>query len=128
MANNTSVQVTGNVVEINFGEEWASPHLKVRTNSKSVQNVQIKVDDQEFEASGSGERNTIIFDRTLDTPCKKISATFTYQVENGDKLESKLNFGGPYDIGRYKTITVVAENGDDADYNDAIFEVSGYLK
>lgn len=128
MANNTSVHVTGNVAEINFGEEWAPQHLKVRTNSKSVQNVHIKVDDQEFEASGSGERNNIIFDRQLDTPCKKISATFTYQAENGDKLASKLNFGGPYDIGRYKIITVVAENGDDADYNDAIFEISGHSK
>ncbi|KAK8926992.1 hypothetical protein VCV18_003460 [Metarhizium anisopliae] len=128
MANNTSVQVAGNVAEINFGNDWTAQHLKVKTNSKSVQNVQIKVDDQEFQVSGSGERNNIIFDRQLDTPCKKISATFTYQAANGDKLASKLKFGGPYDIGRYKTVTVVAENGDDADYNDAIFEISGHSK
>ncbi|KAK9440045.1 Calcium-mediated lectin [Metarhizium brunneum] len=128
MANETSVQVTGNVAEINFGDDWTPQHLKVKTNSKSVQNVHIKVDDQEFQVSGSGERNNLIFDRQLDKPCKKISATFTYQAANGDKLASKLNFGGPYDIGRYKTINVVAENGDDADYNDAIFEISGYSK
>ncbi|KFG78721.1 hypothetical protein MANI_002039 [Metarhizium anisopliae] len=128
MANNTSVQVTGNVAEINFGNDWSPQHLKVKTNSKSAQNVQIKVDDQEFQASGSGERQNIIFDRQLDKPCKKISATFTYQAANGDKLASKLKAGGPYDIGRYKTITVVAENGDDIDYNDAIFEISGHSK
>lgn len=127
MANDTSVQVAGNVAEINFGDEWASQHLKVKTNSKSVQNVHIKVDDQEFQASGSGERN-LIFERQLDTPCKQISATFTYQAANGDKLASKLKSGGPYDIGRYTTIIVVAENGDDADYNDAILEISGHSK
>ncbi|KAG8424720.1 hypothetical protein J3458_001491 [Metarhizium acridum] len=126
--NNTYVRITGNVAEINFGDEWGSQNLKVKANFRSVQYVRIKVDNEEFEASGSGEGNTIIFDRKLGTPCKKISATFEYQTENGGKLQSKLRSGGPYDIGRYKTLIVVAENGDDADYNDVIFEISGYSK
>ncbi|OAA34127.1 Calcium-mediated lectin [Metarhizium rileyi] len=128
MANNTSVQTTGNVAEINLGGDWASQSLKLKTNSKFVQNVRIKVDDQEFEASGSGEGNNLIFQRKLDAPCKNISATFEYQTENGEKRQSKLNSGGPYDIGSYKLLVVVAENGDDADYNDAVFEISGYSK
>ncbi|MFF0561331.1 fucose-binding lectin II [Streptomyces sp. NPDC004266] len=37
---------------------------------------------------------------------------------------SKLNCGGPYDIGTYNLMVVVAENGDDGDYNDSILELS----
>lgn len=30
--------------------------------------------------------------------------------------------GGPYSIGVFNTAIIVAENGDDADYNDTILE------
>ncbi|MEU2253872.1 fucose-binding lectin II [Nocardia xishanensis] len=34
--------------------------------------------------------------------------------------------GGPYAIGSYHLLVLVAENGNDADYNDAIVEFSWY--
>jgi len=39
-------------------------------------------------------------------------------------VSTKLNTGGPYLIGSYNLLIIVAENGDDSDYNDAILEFS----
>lgn len=41
-------------------------------------------------------------------------------------MPSALNSGGPYRVGQYNLMVVVAENGDDVDYDDAVLEFSWY--
>jgi hypothetical protein len=74
--------------------------------------------------SGSGERNNIISSFSLDPSASTLTATFT----SGDnrKPAASMHTGGPYAIGAYMTMLVLAEDGDDADCNDTILEIKGY--
>jgi len=49
-----------------------------------------------------------------------------YRDSAGNPRPSSLNSGGPYAIGNYNLLVVVAENGDDSDYTDSIVEFSWY--
>ncbi|MFE4540029.1 fucose-binding lectin II [Streptomyces scopuliridis] len=104
--------------------------VKVKTNSKATQKVTLKDnhDVVDLEFSGTGERNTI-GDKTI-TPVDKslFTAVFEYAGDDGVFKPSKLNSGGPYDIGNYHLMVVVAENGDDSDYNDTVLEFSWHSK
>ncbi|MEU0634091.1 fucose-binding lectin II [Streptomyces sp. NPDC005989] len=104
--------------------------VKVKTNSKAMQKVTLKDnhDRVDLEFAGTGEKNTI-GDKTI-TPVDKslFTAVFEYAGDDGVFKPSKLNSGGPYDIGNYHLMVVVAENGDDSDYNDTVLEFSWHTK
>lgn len=49
--------------------------------------------------------------------------TLKLQYKDGETLKpSALNSGGPHVIGRQNILIIVAENGDDADYNDTVVQ------
>ncbi|WP_431681231.1 fucose-binding lectin II [Kitasatospora sp. KL5] len=124
------VHVSGNKAEIHL-PAGVTAHVKVKSNSKFTQKVELKDRSGEVDLliSGTGEGNTIIGDKTI-TPGRNflLDAVFEYADADGVFKPSRLNSGGPYDIGNYNLMVVVAENGDDADYNDAILEFSWYTK
>lgn len=105
--------------------------VKVKSSSKSEQHVTLrdKSGAVRLEFSGSGE-NQIIGEATVNTSENyQLDAVFAYAVADDIRNPSKgLNSGGPYEIGNYNLMVVVAENGDDNDYNDAILEFSWYTK
>ena len=57
---------------------------------------------------------------TIPQEAKKIVLTFSYEEKDEKQKPSTLKAGGPYDIGRVNIVAVVAENGDDVDFNDAV--------
>ncbi|GJN76037.1 hypothetical protein PLICBS_010148 [Purpureocillium lilacinum] len=121
-------KLISNKAEIFFetGEQWARQNLRIKVNTTRTQNVTIQADDEQFSATGSGESNKIIFERAFSPPRKKFSITFKYDGGDGKLAPSKLKSGGPYNIGTYRMLVVVAENGDDSDYNDVVAEFSGH--
>ncbi|TDC79694.1 fucose-binding lectin II [Streptomyces hainanensis] len=122
----TYVFVNGNKAEVSL-PAGADVHVKVKTNSKHTQQVRLGRADGSVDHtySGSGDSNTVIGNNRITADGKQLySATFEYSDGDGAMQPSKLNSGGPYDIGEYHIMVVVAENGDDADYNDSILEFS----
>lgn len=118
--------IKGNVCEINF-QIGGEITVKAKTNSKFTQRVTLKSADQsvDYVFTGGGERNTVIGQSSFkSTP--QVTATFEYAETAGEWKPSKLNYGGPYAIGSYNMLVIVAENGDDSDYNDSILEFSWY--
>jgi hypothetical protein len=120
------VSVGGNVARIVSPPETAI-RVIAKTNSPLAQQVTI-TDGNEVNITytGSGQNNTIIGQSTFSTRGDSIlTAMFTYQpTGNQGWLNSGLKSGGPYTIGNYNILAIVAENGDDADYNDCILEFS----
>ncbi|GAA1993413.1 hypothetical protein GCM10009738_87980 [Kitasatospora viridis] len=104
--------------------------VKVKSNSQLTQKVTLKdaTAGVDLEFTGTGERNTIIGDKTITAGQRPLNAVFEYAGADGVFKPSKLNSGGPYDIGNYHMMVVVAENGDNADYNDTILELSWHTK
>lgn len=98
---------------------------KAKTNSKFTQKITIKSADQSvgLEFMGSGEKNTIIGQSSFQGATKLV-VTFEYADTASSWKPSKLNSGGPYAIGNYNLLVLVAENGDDSDFNDSILEFS----
>ncbi|MFD7450022.1 fucose-binding lectin II [Kitasatospora sp. NPDC059827] len=120
------VFVKDNKAEISL-PDGAKVAIKAKTNSSFTQKVAVTSKDGEVDYlfTGTGERNTISGAETITGP-RQLVATFEYSEADGNWKASKLNSGGPYDIGNYHLMVVVAENGDDADYNDAILELSWF--
>ncbi|MFF3005041.1 fucose-binding lectin II [Kitasatospora sp. NPDC057940] len=118
--------IKGNQAEIAL-PAGAQVAVKVKTNSKLLQSVKLTSKDGQVDQlfTGTGERNNIIGQTTL-TGVSQLVATFEYGESEGALKPSRLNSGGPYDIGAYNLMVIVAENGDDADYNDTILEFSWY--
>ncbi|MGK4582203.1 fucose-binding lectin II [Kitasatospora sp. HPMI-4] len=118
------VFVKGNAAEISL-PDGATVNVKVKTNSSSPQTVKLTSKDGEVDQvfTGSGERNAVAGQTTI-TGQRQIFATFEYSAADGQASPGKLNSGGPYEIGTYNLMVIVGENGDDADYNDAILEFS----
>ncbi|MDC0711850.1 fucose-binding lectin II [Stigmatella sp. ncwal1] len=107
----------------------AKVHVKAKTNSKNTQRIALKdkSGDVDLLFSGTGEGNSIIGDATFTGDSNSVlNATFEYSEGSGVFKPAKLNTGGPYEIGQYNLMIVVAENGDDSDYNDSILEFSWY--
>jgi len=117
--------IKGNIAEVSV------PHgieisVKVKTNSKFVQKVELKDKSGAVIKSftGSGEHNSIAGQETFKTD-GIVHASFEFSQDSGGSWKhSALNSGGPYLIGSYNLLVIVAENGDDADYNDSILEFS----
>ncbi|MER7585543.1 fucose-binding lectin II [Kitasatospora sp. NPDC097691] len=122
----TYVLVNGNKAEIRLPAD-VEVTVKVKTNSPHTQKVQLTSKDGSVDRSftGSGERNTVIGDSRI-TGQDLYFATFEFAPADGVFMPSRLNSGGPYAIGNYNILVVVAENGDDADYNDTVLEFSWF--
>ncbi|MFJ7277595.1 fucose-binding lectin II [Kitasatospora sp. NPDC098663] len=105
--------------------------VKAKSNSKLTQKVTLKSKDGSVDTvfSGTGEKNAQLGETTITTgESFLLHAVFEFAGDDGVFQPSKLNSGGPYEIGRYNMLVVVAENGDDSDYNDTILEFSWNTK
>ncbi|MFE7529366.1 fucose-binding lectin II [Kitasatospora sp. NPDC057542] len=121
--------VTDNKAEIHL-PAGVTVKVKVKTNSQLTQKMTLKdnIGRVDLEFTGTGEQNTIGDKTITPVPGSLFTAVFEYTGPDGVFKPSKLNSGGPYDIGSYHMMVIVAENGDDTDYNDTILELSWYAK
>jgi hypothetical protein len=118
--------IKDNVAEISDFPRDTSISVKAKTNSSRIQKITVAgIGTADFVFQGSGERNTII-GQTSFTASSGVTVKFEYLNGDGTVSNSKLNSGGPYQIGAYNLLVFVAENGDDSDFNDAILEFSWY--
>ncbi|KAK5989666.1 hypothetical protein PT974_07921 [Cladobotryum mycophilum] len=86
-------------------------------NSSKVQFVRITINGKpQQELSGAGEHRELANFR-LDEAITSAEPEFTY---GGNRSLSRLQFGGPYSVGRQNILIVTAENGDDSDYDDTV--------
>jgi hypothetical protein len=117
-----NISVSKNEATILFREGWATNMVvEVISNSSFDQQVQLDMDGSKETVTGTGEKNSV---KTVKIPdgTSKLVATFTY---GKDKKPSELQHGGPFEIGTYKMLMVVAENGDDDDFNDVVLQIRG---
>jgi hypothetical protein len=122
------ITITGNVAEVRDfprdGSRDISISVKAKTNSSRIQKITVAGSGTaDFVFQGSGERNTIIGETSF-TASSGVTVKFEYLAGDGTVSNSTLNSGGPYQIGSYNLLVIVAENGDDSDFNDAIIEFS----
>ncbi|WP_437630338.1 fucose-binding lectin II [Sorangium sp. So ce854] len=121
-------QLNGNTCEISELPDGVTVTVKVTTNSRHTQKITLTRNDEVLCAFvGSGERNAMTGQWTIVASARaKLLAKFEYQTDiNAEwRKSSQLKSGGPYTIGSYNLLVVVAENGDDADYNDCVLEFS----
>lgn len=123
--NMTEVLLDGNTARVFFGPDSAFRNLRVKVNSPSKQYVTLSGGIRR-QLSGSGESNSTLCDEPFSPTTKEVQVVFEYDAGNGEKKASKLRYGGPYEIGRFRMLVLVAENGDDSDYNDVVVEFSGH--
>eukprot|EP00026_Physarum_polycephalum_P020667 Phypoly_transcript_23403.p1 GENE.Phypoly_transcript_23403~~Phypoly_transcript_23403.p1 ORF type:complete len:123 (+),score=15.64 Phypoly_transcript_23403:144-512(+) len=112
------VSINQNVAEV-FLAAGTTTTVTVKTNSPAVQKVELTGPGVDHKFSGAGE-NTLIGQCQL-TGAGPFYATFSFQ-KGGQSFPSMLQSGGPYVINEYHALIVVAENGDDSDFNDAILQ------
>ena len=121
-------QLNGNTCEIDELPDGVTVTIKVTTNSRHTQKVTVTRNNEVLSVfAGSGERNAMTGQSTIVASSRaKLQAKFEYQTDiNAEWLKSReLKSGGPYTIGNYNLLVIVAENGDDSDYNDSIVEFS----
>ncbi|KYF93816.1 hypothetical protein BE17_25105 [Sorangium cellulosum] len=121
-------QLNGNTCEIDELPDGVTVTIKVTTNSRHTQKVTVTRNDEVLSVfAGSGERNAMTGQSNIVASSRaKLQAKFEYQTDiNAEWLKSsQLKSGGPYTIGNYNLLVIVAENGDDSDYNDSIVEFS----
>ncbi|WP_437574362.1 fucose-binding lectin II [Sorangium sp. So ce887] len=121
-------QLNGNACEIDELPDGVTVTIKVTTNSRYTQKITVTRNDEVLCVfAGSGERNAMTGQSTVVSNSRaKLQAKFEYQTDiNAEWIKSRqLKSGGPYTIGNYNLMVIVAENGDDGDYNDSILEFS----
>ncbi|WP_437964866.1 fucose-binding lectin II [Sorangium sp. So ce260] len=121
-------QLNGNTCEIDELPDGVTVTIRVTTNSRYTQKITVTRNDEVLCVfAGSGERNAMTGQSTVVASSRaKLQAKFEYQTDiNAEWLKSRqLKSGGPYTVGNYNIMVIVAENGDDSDYNDGILELS----
>ena len=121
-------QLNGNACEIDEPPDGVTVTIKVTTNSRHTQKITVTRNDEVLCVfAGSGERNAMTGQSTIVANGRaSLRVKFEYQTDiNGAWLKShQLKSGGPYTIGSYNLLVIVAENGDDSDFNDSILEFS----
>ncbi|XXY47530.1 fucose-binding lectin II [Sorangium sp. So ce269] len=121
-------QLNGNTCEIDELPDGVTVTIRVTTNSRHTQKVTVTRNDEVLCVfAGSGERNAMTGQSTIVASSRaKLQARFEHQTDiNAAWLQStQLKSGGPYTIGSYNLLVIVAENGDDSDYNDSVVEFS----
>lgn len=102
--------------------------VDVKTNSSFNHKVTItRKAGPTIEVTGTGERafllrSTILSGSGLD------ELTIVVETEkDGGWVRSQLRSGGPYEIGTLSMLVVVAEAGDDNDFNDVIVTLNWRL-
>lgn len=119
-------------IKDNKAEVYISPgvevKVKAKTNSEKIQKITLKNKNNkvDYVYTGSGEK-TNIGDNTIINSDNIFYVSLEYS-NDGVFKPSKIKSGGPYEIGNYNLMVIVAENGDDTDYNDSILEFSWYTK
>lgn len=121
-------QLNGNTCEIDELPDGVTVTIRVTTNSRNTQRITVTRNDEVLCVfAGSGERNAMTGQSSIVASARaKLRVKFEYQTDmNADWLRSRqLKSGGPYTIGDYNLMVIVAENGDDNDYNDSVLELS----
>ncbi|WP_437614402.1 fucose-binding lectin II [Sorangium sp. So ce834] len=121
-------QLNGNTCEIDELPDGVTVTIKVTTNSRHTQRITVTRNDEVLCVfAGSGERNAMTGQSTIVANSRaKLQVKFEYQTDiNAEWIKSRqLKSGGPYTIGSYNLLVIVAENGDDSDYNDSVLELS----
>lgn len=121
-------QLNGHICEINELPDGVFVAVKAATNSRYTQRVTLVRNDEVLcSFTGSGERNAMTGQSIIVGNARaKLLAKFEYRTDiNGEWIQSsQLKAGGPYTVGSYNVLVVVAENGDDNDCNDSILEFS----
>jgi Fucose-binding lectin II (PA-IIL) len=122
------VVISGNLATINLVGATAVS-VNAKTNSALTQQVTLtdKSGAINFVFTGSGEHNTTIGMATFDVN-SIMQASFVYAKPDGTWANSALRSGGPYAVGSLNMIVIVAENGDDTDYNDCVLQFNWRTK
>jgi hypothetical protein len=122
MSGTAAPLITDNIADISI--QASKPvTVSVTTNSPTTQTVTfIRGGQTIYCFSGAGERNLIGSAQMNDS--SRFQAKFEFQPKGGALSKSALRTGGPYSIGSTNFLIVVAENGDDADYNDVVVQFS----
>ena len=108
-----------NIASIDFRDVSVAIGCTVKTNSPAVQRVTVTKQGQAvYQFEGKGERN-LIGQETFNGG-SALDWTFEYGVS--DFRPSSLRSGGPYAIGKSNFLIIVAENGDDSDFNDVVVQ------
>lgn len=119
-------QLNGNTCEIDELPDGVTVTIRATTNSRHTQKITVTRNDEVLCAfTGSGERNAMTGQSTIVASSRaKLRATFEYQTDiNAEwRKSSQLKSGGPYTVGNHNFMVIVAENGDDNDYNDSVLE------
>jgi|SRR5271157_1244554 len=116
----SSIVLNGNVAILDIP---INTPLTITAKSNSPTNQVVTIKDGgsvNLMFSGSGERKLI--GQAAVRSRAPLTATFQYSSQGG-LASPKLNSGGPYSIGKNNFAVVVAENGDDNDYNDCILQI-----
>ncbi len=114
-----SVTINGNVAQVVFSTS-KKIGMTVTTNSGNQQQV-VASDGGSVNLtfSGTGQHNVI--GQSSFTTNSTLQVTFQYMdPASGAFSNSRVEAGGPYQMGNTNFLAVLAENGDDSDYNDAI--------
>ena len=120
-----SVFIRNNVAEISLPAN-VDVTVRAKTNSKAPQRMTLKSKGGAVNLAFSGGGEKTILGESQVRFDSIATATFEFSDGSGAWKPSKLQSGGPYPIGNFNMLAVVAENGDDADYNDSILELSWY--
>jgi hypothetical protein len=124
MPQTPTISVSQNVATISLPKGWATNvAVEVKSNSSLDQHVELDIDGTKKTIKGTGEQASL---ETLSLPegTSKLVATFSH---GSDKKPSELQHGGPWDIGTMQLLMVLAENGDDEDFNDVVLQVRGVV-
>ncbi|KJZ73313.1 hypothetical protein HIM_07317 [Hirsutella minnesotensis 3608] len=103
--------------------------LYVKANAKTPQFVTVRVDDVDYNFSGTGEYGTVIGYTQLPPAFHRLEVISQYALgeDRPEKLPSKaVRNAPPTRIETLNSLVLVCENGDDDGYNDVLVELMGY--
>lgn len=116
------ITIKGNEAEINLPAD-TKVSVRVRVNSSNFQTVELHMAERGFQCGGSGE-NQLIQQIEIEGETK-LFAKFRHS-KGGSQRSSTLHSEGPTALGNYNLMLLSAEDGDDADNNDAVMEFSWF--
>ena len=121
----STITTTGNEATLNLiSSIGVYKQLTLSSNSSREQIMRVELDDDreramEYRFTGEGTVGRIL---NLPPTTRKVVLAFSHQAD-GKQKPSELKVGGPYLFGSVQTGIIVAENGDDQDFNDALAQL-----
>lgn len=95
--------------------------VDVKANSRFNHKVTItRKAGPAIEVTGTGERTALLRSTSLDGSGLDELTIVVETEKDGGWVRPQLRSGGPYEIGTLSMLVVVAEAGDDSDFNDVI--------